>query len=692
MRSSIIHFSCACLVSMLCITAHADTFYPMILSVSPVAVQAGQTTECEIASRYDMSGAYQVFITGDGVTGEIVAPKTPKPMQDKLTMRFKAAPDALLGVRGVRVATPRGASTLGQIVVVRDPIVASAGDHSTIKTAQPITLPAAVCGTISKPEKVDFYKFSAADGVTLTFHMRCQRLQNKIHDLQETADPILMLRNADGSVLAADDNTFAADPLLVYRFAKAGEYYLEVRDATYAGDAYWVYSIEINDRPFVMNVYPSRVSPGATARLRLVGHNLPADPTVALTVPADAPEGLHWFMLPLPNGERSNAVPVIVSKLPEVIEAAGDHATYATAQPIAVPAGVSGRLDKDGEVDCYAFDAKAGESFTFEIVANRHQSELDSVLRVLDAKGNKLAENDDFTDIVAHADSRIESWAAPAAGRYVIEVRDIHLRGGPRFVYFLKATRSQPNFLLTLDSDKSILAPGTGAVIFARVYRREGFTGPVQLSVEGLPRGVTATCGRILESGKGEGCILLQAAANALHGAANIRVHGTAVDKDGKLLELTAEARPLQEFYSPGGGRGHFPVEMHTVSVGDPLDLKTVHFSPKEVTLKPGESKTIEVVIERGPGFNKNVTLSLIMQHLGQDYGNSLPAGVAVNDAASQSTLTGEQTKGVLILKAAADAKPATKQLVPVLAHVSINFVMKSTYAAEPFYVTVTPP
>jgi hypothetical protein len=684
-----------CVLCVLCgefPSARADTFYPMIMAVSPVAVQAGLTTECEIDSRYDMSGAYQVFITGAGVTGEIVAPKNPKPVQDKLMVRFKATADALPGVRGVRLTTPRGASTLGQIVVVRDPIVPSIGDHSTIKTAQPIKLPATVCGAISKPEKVDFYKFSAAEGVTLTFHMRCQRLQNKIHDLQETADPILTLRNADGSVLAADDNTFAADPLLVYHFAKAGEYYLEVRDATYAGDPYWVYSIEINDRPFVMNVFPSRVSPGATTRLHLVGHNLPADPTAVLTVPADTPEGLHWFMLPLPNGERSNAAPVIVSKLPEVVEAVGDHATFATAQPIPIPAGVSGRLDKDGEVDCYAFDAKAGEKFTFEIVANRHQSELDSVLRILDAKGNKLAENDDFTDIVAHADSRIDNWAAPAAGRYVIEARDIHQRGGPRFVYFLKATRSQPNFLLTLDSDKSILAPGTGTVIFARIYRREGFTGPVQLSVEGLPPGVTATCGRILEAGKGEGCILLQAAANAPHGAANIRVHGTAVDKDGKPLELTAEARPLQEFYSPGGGRGHFPVEMHTVSVGAPLDLKAVHFSPKEVTLKPGESKAIEVSIERAPGFNKNVTLSLIMQHLGQDYGDSLPAGVAVNDAASQSTLTGAQTKGVLILKAAADAKPATKQLVPVLAHVSINFVMKSTYAAEPFYVTVTPP
>jgi hypothetical protein len=678
----------------------------MLMSVSPVAVQAGQTGECEISARYDLTGAYKVFVSGDGVTGEVVPPPAPpdgKPSArplEKVKVRFTAATDALPGVRDVRLATPQGASTLAQIVVVRDPVVQCPAGNSTIKTAFAVNLPATVCGAISQAEKVDFYKFHAAEGVTLTFHMRCQRLQDRIHDLQATADPILTLRNADGAVLASDDNTFAADPLLVHRFARAGDYFLEVRDVTYAGNPYWVYSIEINDRPFVTNVYPSRVSPGATAKLQLVGCNLPPDATATLTVPADAPEGLQWFTLPLPNNERSNAVPVVVSKLPEAVEAAGDHPTFDKAQPLVVPSGVSGWLDKEGERDCYAFDAQAGEQFTFEIVANRYQSELDPVLRVLDAKGKTLVENDDFVEFQSprgavgrHADSRVENWTAPAAGRYAVEVRDVHLRGGPRFVYFLQATRSRPNFLMTLDTDKTLLAPGTVGVLWARVYRREGFAGEVKLSVEGLPPSVTATCGRVLESGT-DGCILLQAAPDAARGAANIRVRGTATytGKDGKAVELTAEARPLQEYYSPGGGRGHWLVDTHTVSVGDPMDLKAVRVNAPEVKLKPGETKKIEVTIERAPGFNKNVTLSLHMQHLGSIYGDSLPAGVTVDESASQTLLSGDQTKGVIVLKAAADAKPAAKQLVPVLAHVSINFVMKATYAAEPFYVTVAAP
>ena len=41
-----------------------------------------------------------------------------------------------------------------------------------------------------------------------------------------------------------------------------------------------------------------------------------------LTVPPDTPDGPRWVTLDLPNGQKSNAVPVVVSRLPEVTEAA----------------------------------------------------------------------------------------------------------------------------------------------------------------------------------------------------------------------------------------------------------------------------------------------------------------------------------------------------------------------------------
>ncbi len=681
--------------------SRADRFYPMIMATRPVAVQAGKTCECEVESRYDLRGADRVFVSGTGVTGEVVPPPALKPGAKpvpltRIKVRFKTEAGALPGMRDFRVITPRGASTLGQIVVVRDPIIVEAANNDTMKTAQAISVPAAVCGALEKQEDVDYYKFKVSAGTALTFHMYCHRLADRIHDLQLVADPILTLRDDKGTVLASNDNYFAADPLLHFKFTSAGEYYLEVRDVRYAGYRYWTYCIEINDRPFVTFALPLRVTPGTTTRLKLDGYNLPIK-EASLTLPANEPEGVRRYCLDLGKDQKSNPIPLVVSTLPDVREAPGDNDTPAKAQPITVPCDISGCMDAENDVDCYAFTAKKGERLTFDVIAQRAGSQLDSVLRILGPKGQLLIENDDhqerrsgYSAFNLTSDSHIEGWTAPADGRYVIQIRDVHQRGGPAFGYLLKVMHSQPSFVMDTDTDKTILAPGTAGVIHVRLTRKDGFAGEVQLGIEGIPAGVKASCGRILAGGT-DGCIILRAAADAPRTAANVRIYGTstAPGADGKPMPLRVAARPLQEFYNPGGGRNHFPVEMHTVSIGDSLDLLEVKISPTSLTLKPGESKKVEVVVKRQPDFKGNLTLDVIYQHLDFPYNNSLPPGVTVDVRASQTLLTGGNTKGWIMLKVAADAKPVENQQVAVLVHASINFAIKFTYASEPLRISV---
>ena len=680
-------------------TAVAQTSYPMLMSVRPVAAQVGQTSEHEVAARYNLFGTFKVLITGEGVTGEVVPPeKAPeakdgkRPNLEKLKVRFTIAADALPGVRDFRLATPQGVSTLGQLVVVRDPIVSEKGKNNTPQTAEAVTLPATVCGAIETNEDVDYFKFTAAAGQSLSFHVRCSRLQDKIHDLQTHSDPLIAIRNASGTIVAQGDNFFFGDPVLSHRFEAAGEYLLEIRDVRYQGNQYWQYSIEINDRPLVTNVFPLAVHPGTETRVQLVGFQLPADPMVPLTLPPETSEGPMW--VPLPMGEASsNPAPLVASKLPVVVETEQDNNTVDKAQAFAAPQAVCGRIEREGDIDCYAFEAKKGERYTFEIVARRHQSSLDSTLRILNDQGKQLAETDDVnTGRHLYADSQLEFWAPPADGRYVVEIRDLHLRGGDAFVYLLNVTRSEPYFTLEADTDKTVLAPGGSGVVFVRAYRKNGFAGDVQLGIEGLPPGVTAHCGRILADGK-DGCIVLSAAADAKLDAANVRIFGTAEHTvEGKEpLKLSAEARPLQETYMPGGGRGHYPVEMHTVSIGEPLDLLSVKVTPTEVKLKPGESQKVEITIERAEGFDKNVTLDCLYRHLAGVYGDSLPKGVTVDMKNSKTLLTGKQTQGHITLTAAKDAKPLEKQQIAMMANVAINFVMKMTYSSEPVLVTVEP-
>ena len=86
-------------------SSRADTAYPMLMSLRPVAVQVGTTAEMTVSSRYTMAGAYQVLISGDGVSGEII-PQTSKPddsakksTSEKLKVKIAAAANAMPGVR-----------------------------------------------------------------------------------------------------------------------------------------------------------------------------------------------------------------------------------------------------------------------------------------------------------------------------------------------------------------------------------------------------------------------------------------------------------------------------------------------------------------------------------------------------------------------------------------------------------------
>lgn len=237
------------------------------------------------------------------------------------------------------------------------------------------------------------------------------------------------------------------------------------------------------------------------------------------------------------------------------------------------------------------------------------------------------------------------------------------------------------------------MTPGVGGAIFVRAERKNGFQGEIQLGVEGLPTGVEASCGKIL-AGKGQdGCIVLRAASDAPLGISNVTITGRAWHEvDGDRVELAAVASPYQETYQPGGGRGHWPVDMHSVSVGQPGDILKVTLGETDIHLKPGASKQIPVTIQRAEGFDKNVTLDVTYNHLNSVYGNSLPPGVTLDKPQSKTLLTGKVSEGHITLTAAKDAPVVDKQQIVVMANVSLNFVMKATYASAPVTVTVTAP
>jgi hypothetical protein len=669
--------------------AATQTSYPMITHVTPVAVQRGTTAEVTVEGQMNFFGAYQALFEGAGLSAQITtawpartAAQAPPPAR-VVKMKVTVAADAAPGAREFRLVTPLGVSSVGQIVVSEDPVVSESGDNNTRQSANPIKAPCTVCGRVEAAEDVDYFRFHAEAGQTLSFEVLGARLQDKIHDLQKHLDPMLTLFDADGRELAANDDFFFADPYLAHTFTKAGDYFIQVRDAKYDGDPRWAYALLVRDRPTVTHLYPMAAQAGQAVEVEPIGSARLVRDRVKLTAPATP--GLHQIALDL-GGVRTNPTTFLVSPLPQFQEVEPND-TIETSTRVTLPCGINGRIGKARDLDHFVFKATKGRAVRFEVKARRFgtplQSHLDSFIEILTPKGAVLASNDD-----AFGKDAALVFTPPADGDYVLRVRDLNSKGGPTFVYHVEADWARPGFTLRCDGDKAMIGPGSRTAWYVHVTRLNGFAGPVKVGVKGLPPGVTVSP-LTIPANMTQGVLVVSADAGAKLGAANVEVVGSGeATFDGKTETLTRTATPNQEIYFPGGGRGRFDVALHSVAVTEPSDILEVVIDRKEVTLRPGEEMKIEVTIKRRADFDQAVSLDVLLRHLGQVFGSPLPPGVTLVEGKSK-TLLGTGDKGHIVLKAAADAAPAEDVPVAVLAQVSINFVVKVSYSSAPLLLSV---
>jgi hypothetical protein len=666
----------------------AQTSFPMITHANPVAVQRGKTAEVVVEGQMSFVGCYKALFEGTGVTAEVITPPAPPdgkaPAVKNVKLKVTVESDAALGVREFRVASFLGVSSVGQLVIVDDPVVAEAQANNTTAQAQVIQLPCVVAGRIEAVEDVDFLKFEAKEGDDLSFELFCARLQDKIHDLQKHAKPMLTLYDGDGRELAANDHFYFADPMLSYRAPQTGTYYLQVRDSTYDGDARWAYALLATNRPYASHVYPMAGNPGKTIEVEPIGSAGHVKPKVPLLVPAEL--GVRQVQLDL-GGTLTNPVTFYVSELPQ-FEEQEPNDTPETATRITVPAGINGRIGKKRDLDHFVFAAKKGEALRVELKARRFGTLLNSglhgILEILSPKGAVLAGND-----ATHGLEASLVFTPPADGDYVLRVRDLNSKGGDRWVYHIELSPSRPDFTIRCDPDKAMIGPGSSTAWYVHVNRTGGFAGPVQVEVRGLPKDVTASPLTIPPS-MTQGVIVVTAAATAAPCVENVQLVGTAKVKGvgGKDETLTRCVTPNQEIYFPGGGRGKFDVTLLTVAVTGPSDILKVDVSTTQVVLKPGQEVKIDVTVHRRQDYTKGVTLDVLMQHLGQVFGNPLPPGVTI-EAGKSKTLLGDGSQGSIVLKAAPNAEPIEDVPIAVVANVSINFVVKIPYSSPPILVSV---
>jgi WD40 repeat protein len=96
-------------------------------------------------------------------------------------------------------------------------------------------------------------------------------------------------------------------------------------------------------------------------------------------------------------------------------------------QWISLPATVAGMLNKTGDVDFYRFRARAGQQLGIQIVTAALGSKVEPYLRLIDERGNELANSDDA----------LLGYTFARDGEYALGVCDRQLRGGGSMFYRL---------------------------------------------------------------------------------------------------------------------------------------------------------------------------------------------------------------------------------------------------------------
>jgi hypothetical protein len=501
------------LASLLAIipAATAQQNPPHLAYAYPAGAQRGTTLQVKLGGQF-LNGATKVYVSGSGVLAKAIdyarpmnpmqatqlrekllelqklpaSPEVQKEMTDlrlKLatfnrgvspvlaetaTLQVTLAPDAELGRRVLRLATPQGLSNPLVFMVGELPefiekqsevriLVAginaaevAATESADMNVTMPVTVNGRIVPRAARPQPaipgrqftpgdVDRYRFQARRGQKLLVVVSARELMPYLADaVPGWFQAAVALLDDKGNELAyADHYRFEPDPVLFCEIPKDGEYVVQIKDTLYRGREDFVYRIRLGELPFIPDVFPLRG-------------------------PADG--------------------------LPEILEKEPNDSPR-TAQRVRLPVIVNGRIDRPGDRDVFAFEGRAGDRIVAE----------DSVLRLTDAAGRQLAFNDDHDDngagLITHQADSLISATLPANGTYYVQVGDAQHNGGPEYAYRLRISPPRPDFELRVTPSAINAAGGVNVPITVHVLRRDGFSGPVALALKGAPRNLTLSGG-----------------------------------------------------------------------------------------------------------------------------------------------------------------------------------------------------
>jgi hypothetical protein len=569
---------------------------PSITTISPLAIAPGQSLKV-VTRGGRLAGATQLWTTFSDPAGLAADVAGNGQGEGDCSFSVTAPPNAALGIHGVRVLSPRGASPLAEFLVDDLPTVAEAGGNQSLATAQEVS---ALCGIDGRLDALtrDYFKLPVKAGQTISFEVFARRLGSPL-------DASVYLYDAAGHILAYCDDAegLSSDPQLLHTFKTAGTCIVEVRDIRYQGGDQHFYRLRIGDFPCVNSASPLAVRRGQDTRVDFAGIGVAdASPSQA-NVPADWPHA--WFPVSTKRaaGSSSGFAMVAVVDDDEILEIEPNN-TQPQAQRVTLGQSINGRFEAAGDVDRFSFTATQGQRFLFTGITRELGSPADLLLRMLDGTGNQISAVDDNG-----TSEGVMDVTFPANGDFTLEVADLNRRGGSQFAYRIGVVAWEPGFSLAASADTLSVPAGGIAALTVSAARRD-YGGPIEVAVEGLPAGYSVPSTHL---GPGVNHVVLTIAATKDAPPApltGIAIVGRATI-GSKAFEARASATDaLRARWSAAAMISPRFSKAIAVAASPPAPL-TLQIDPPTVVFGKNLKATAKVIASRGEGMDEAIQLTI---------------------------------------------------------------------------------
>lgn len=512
-----------------------------LFAVFPPGGQAGVPVDLTITNGLELEEINRLLFNHPGITAtqkmqDVAGKPTPVANQFSVTISGDVPP----GNYEIRAVGFFGISNPRTFVVGARKELNETEPNNTREVAGVVELNQTINGRINGATDIDWFKFIGKANQRVLGDCVARRLDSKL-------DANLELYDALGKRLSAARNTLVSkDALLDVTLPADGEYFVKLNDFVYGGGEDYPYRLTLTTGPIIDFVMPPAGTPGSNGQYTVYGRNLPGgqpsdvvsrgrpleklvvniplpsqadtlDPKTVLE-PFSAGMDAVPFSINSPVGP-SNTVMVYLSGSVPVLEVEPNNIAT-QSQKIAVPGEIAGQFQSRGDIDAFTFEAKARDAYWVEVIAHRAGSAADPVVVLDQVKLNEKGEetltrisalDDDPANPLANLfdtvnDDTSVKFVAPADGSYRVTLRDRYgsTRGDASLQYRLIIRKETPDFrvaaiatALTPPGQRQAapsgitLRRGDNFPVNVVAFRRDGFAGPITITAEGLPPGVT---------------------------------------------------------------------------------------------------------------------------------------------------------------------------------------------------------